>query len=54
MRTATAGMQDMDISETAAALKEVGYEHALAVESFNFPDPVCSAEKSYETMSKLI
>lgn len=49
-----AGHGHYDFAETAAALKEVGYEHALAVESFNFPDPICSAEKSYETMSKLI
>ncbi|MBT9776835.1 TIM barrel protein [Clostridium sp. MCC353] len=49
-----AGHGHYDFAETVAALKDAGYGYALAVESLNFPDPVYSARKSYETMQRLI
>lgn len=49
-----AGHGHYDFAETINALKEVGYQYALAVESWNFPDPMFSAQKSYETLSRVI
>lgn len=49
-----AGHGHFDFGETIQALKDIGYERALSVESFMFPDSVTSASKSYETLRKFV
>lgn len=42
-----AGHGHYDFAETIQALHDIGYSHALAIESLNYPDPDVSGERSY-------
>lgn len=43
-----------NFAETIEALKEIGYSHALCVESLGYPDMQTSGQESYHCMRKLI
>lgn len=43
-----------DFEETIAALKSSGYDRALSVESFMYPEPVVSAGNSLKALRKLV
>lgn len=49
-----AGHGHYDFKETVEALREAGYDYALAVESLNYPDPATSAARSYEILKNLV
>ena len=49
-----AGHGHYDFKETIKALKEVGYERALSVESFQYPTPEKSAKYSYEYLKGIL
>jgi 5-keto-L-gluconate epimerase len=49
-----AGHGHYDFRETIKALKEVGYEGALSVESFQYPTPEKSAKYSYEYLKAIL
>ena len=40
--------------ETVKALQEIGYSHALSVESLGYPDMMTSAQKSYQEMRRVL
>lgn len=49
-----AGHGHYDFKETVEALREAGYDYALAVESLYYPDPETSASHTYEVLKNLI
>lgn len=49
-----AGHGHYDFSGTIAALKEIGYDYALAVESLYYPNPVTSARNTYQTLKQWV
>lgn len=49
-----AGHGHYDFKETVEALREAGYDYALAVESLYYPDPAISAARTYEVLKQLV
>ncbi len=49
-----AGHGHYDFGETIQALKDIGYNGALAVESLMFPDSITSATESLKTLKKFV
>lgn len=43
-----------DFKETVKALKDIGYSHALCVESLGYPDMLTSGRESYRKMHQLL
>lgn len=49
-----AGHGHYDFRETIDALKDIGYSHALAVESLSYPDSISAAKASFDTLKPLL
>ena len=47
-----AGHAHYDFKETVRALRDIGYDRALSVESFLFPNSEESARRSFETLKE--